>query len=446
MDGDRRRRGGQGAGTIARTQVGGRTAFRVLCELPARVYQRQPRLWDRVVLAAGWALLYLIVSGAGPWATPLDRPGAAAGAAGMAFPAEWRLVLTSLVFVLGVWKPVAGYAAFIVAVAYPLYLVSIYVMALSLAVLVMLLPVMAAYSEQGVLFLALLVLLTPLLARVHLAPLIPLLVGLWWEGAGSWIGGGLAALWLKIAAGMAGRPVDLWQLNGLSVNIGSIVERFHEANSLQTVVRLLEPLGLRVGRVPLVRGIELGAEVSYPAPAAMFALYNLLQVLVWAAAGWTVSAVLDRLSAQGMGRRRGWGLAALSLVPGLLLIWAAYVAVPWWLRIDGPGWLEPRWLPAHVVWVGLAAWGLDGLLRSLRWPVAPARGGARAPLSWPRRVVSAETRGEERAVVEEPVDERTLSPSVRPMRRTRRRSERPGGASGRAQAGDQASDIMIELD
>ena len=157
MDGGRRRRGGEGAGTIARTQVGGRTAFRALRELPARVYQRQPRLWDRVVLAAGWALLYLVVSGA--------VADAEAGAAGLAFPNEWRLVLTSLVFVLGVWKPVAGYAAFIVAIAYPLYLVSIYVMALALAVLVMLLPVMAAYSEQGVLFLALLVLLAPLLTR-----------------------------------------------------------------------------------------------------------------------------------------------------------------------------------------------------------------------------------------------------------------------------------------
>ena len=334
-----------------------------------------------MVLAAGWSLLYLLASGAAP-------PSAA-----LALPGEWRLVLAALVFVLGVWKPVAGYAAFIVAVAYPLYLISIYVMALALALLILLLPVLAARSEQGVLFLALLVFLTPLLARVHLAPLVPLLVGLWWEGAGSWIGGGLSALWLKVAAGMAGQPVDLWQINGWSMSGAPIYERFHAANSLQTVVRVLEPLGLRLGRVPLARGIELGAEVTYPASAGMFALYNLLQVLVWAAAAWTVSAVLDRLQARGMGRRGGWGLAALSLGPGLLMIWAGYVAIPWWLRIDGPGWLEPRWLPAHVVWVGLVAWGLDGLLRALHRPVAPAGWAAESasirtagrPVFWRRR-------------------------------------------------------------
>ena len=168
-------------------------AFRVLGELPARIYQRQPQLWERLALAAGWSLLYLLVSDVGRLAaagTASTDPGTTPANVVMAFPTEWRLVLAVLVFVMGAWKPIAGYAAFVVAVAYPLYLVSIYVMALALAVLILLLPVMAVYSEQGVLFLALLVFLTPLLARVHLAPLVPLLVGLWWVGAGSWIGGG----------------------------------------------------------------------------------------------------------------------------------------------------------------------------------------------------------------------------------------------------------------
>ena len=418
-------------------------AFRVLGELPARIYQRQPQLWERLALAAGWSLLYLLVSDVGRLAaagTASTDPGTTPANVVMAFPTEWRLVLVVLVFVMGAWKPIAGYAAFVVAVAYPLYLVSIYVMALALAVLILLLPVMAVYSEQGVLFLALLVFLTPLLARVHLAPLVPLLVGLWWVGAGSWIGGGLAALWLKVAAGMSGHPVDLWQINGWSMSAGPIYERFHASNSLQTVVRVFEPLGLRLGRVPLARGIALGAEVPYPAPAGIFALYNLLQVLVWAAAAWTVSAVLDRLQARGMGRGRGWGLSALSLGPGLLLIWAGYVAIPWWLRIDGPGWLEPRWLPAHVVWVGLVAWGLDGLLRALHRPVTPAGGSARPAVPWRRRAVPAQP--DRAADIQETGGERTLRRSARSLGRIGGQ----GDAPERAPAGDQSSDIMIELD
>jgi hypothetical protein len=416
--------------------VGKRTAFRSLGELPARVYQRQPQLWDRVALSAGWSLLYLLASGMGTWADAGATSTAVGAVPAMAFPAEWRLVLAGLVFVLGVWKPIAGYAAFIVAVAYPLYLVSIYVMALALAVMVLLLPVMAAYSEQGVLFLALLILLTPLLVRAHLAPLVPLLAGLWWEGAGSWIGGGLAALWLKVAAGLAGHPVDLWQISGWSMRAGPIYERFHGVNSLQTVVRVLEPLGLRLGRVPLARGIELGAEVPYPAPAGMFVLYNLLQVLAWAAAGYAVSAVLDRLQARGAGRGGGWGVSALSLGPGLLLIWAGYVAIPSWLHIEGPGWLEPRWLPAHVVWVGVAAWVVDGLLRALHRPVSPGRAWVR------RRAVPAQERDEVQVSAEGAGGE---GASRRPAFSLGRIGGR-GATPERSPANDQASDIMIELD
>ncbi len=423
--------GSKGASAIAKAQVGKGKALRSLGELPARIYQRQPVVWDRIALSAGWSLLYLLASDVGVWAT---HTGADSGAATV-FPPEWRLVLAALVFVMGVWKPVAGYAAFIVAVAYPLYLVSIYVMALALAFLILLLPVMAAYSEQGVLFLALLVFLTPALARVHLAPLVPLLAGLWWEGAGSWIGGGLAALWLKVAAGMAGHPVDLWQINGRAIRAGPIYERFHALNSLQTVVRVLEPLGLRLRRVPLTRGIELGAEVSYPAPAGMYVLYNFTQVLAWAAAGYAVSAVLDRLHRRSAGRRGGWGLAALSLGPGLLLVWAGYVAIPQWLQIVGPGWFDPRWLPAHVVWVGLVAWGLDGLLRALHRPVSPGRWSVRSSLLRRRRASPAQ------AVEETRVSARDAGPA-RPWGQIRRR----GAAPERGSASEQTSDIMIELD
>ena len=410
-----------------------RMAIRSAIEFPAWVYQRYQPVWDRIVLAAGWAGLYVFYSSVEPWLRaqgPADVP---------VFPPQWRVVLAALVFLLCLWKPVAGYAAFIVAIAYPLYLVSLYVMALFLAVLVLLAPVMAIYEDRGILFLALLVLSAPMLASLHLAPLVPLLAGLWWEGAGSWIGGGVAALWLKLCAGMAGGPVDLWQANGWTMTVGPLYERFHTANSLQTVLRMLQPLGVHVGRVPLAQGIELGAGASYPAPAGIYVLFNLVQVFTWAAAAYVVSAVLDRLYARRTGRTWGWGLSALSLGPGLLLIWVGYVALPAWLRMEGPGWLDPPRLPAQLVWVGLVAWGLDGLLHYLHRPVSPDD-WSHAPAPSPRARSTAE--GGYAAMAS--------SETNRPFGQGDQRGvwARRSAAQRVAQdpRSDQAPDIMIELD
>jgi hypothetical protein len=234
---------------------------------------------------------------------------------------------------------------------------------------------------------------------------------------------------------MAGQPVGLWQIDGGAIRAGPIYERFHASNSLQTVVRVLEPLGVRLGRVPLRRGIELGAEVSYPAPAGMYVLYNLLQVLAWAAAGYAVSAALDVLQRRGAGRGGGWGLSALCLAPGLLLVWAGYVAIPSWLQIEGPGWLNPRWLPTHVVWVGLVVWGLDGFVRALHRPVSPEGWSVRSSLLRRRRAAPAQA-------VEEPREPAGGARPVRPWGQIRRR----GAAPERGPANEQTSDIMIELD
>jgi hypothetical protein len=261
------------------------------------------------------------------------------------------------------------------------------------------------------------------------------------------VAGGLVALWLKICAGMSGHSVDLWPINGWTMTIGPLYERFHTANSLQTMVRLLEPFGVRLGRIPFLRGgIELGApEVSYPASAGVFVLFNLLQVFAWAAAGYVVSALLDRLYIWRVGRARGWALAALSLGPGLMLIWAGYVALPSWLQVEGPRWFDPPWLPAQVVWAGLVAWCLDGLLRYLHRPVSPRSWFARstmsslplgrtAPVSKRRSVPFSGAKGNE--------EEQTLRESPRSSERTGRRGSRAKGPG----ANEQASDIMIELD
>jgi hypothetical protein len=415
--------------------MGVRAALSAARNLPAWAYQRHQKLWDHALLASGWMWLYLLCSGIEPWL----RSSLQDGSAGVPLlPPQWRVVLSALILALGLWRPLAGYAAFIVAIAYPLYLISIYVMALALAVLVLLAPLMAVYEDRGVVFLALLVLMTVVLAPVHLAPVVPLLVGLWWQGAGSWIGGGLAALWLKLCAGMSGHAVDLWSLFGWQMRGAPVYQRFHTANSLQTVAFLVQPFGIRLTSLAPKAGLEAGA--GYPVPAGLWILYNLLQVLAWAAAAFAVSAVMDRLSLRWAGKGRAGARAALGLLPGLVLVWAAFVAVPAWLGTTGPKWLDPPWLVMQIVWMGLVAWCLDALLRYLHRPVSLRTTGE--ALSGGAVGVSPQEAGPERR------EQTGVAPNG--VRRSlgraglwRRQMEQRGS---RDQTSEQSSDIMIELD
>ncbi len=316
-------------------------------QMPSWVYQRYRNVWRRVVLAAGWSLLYVWID---------SGLAGVHGLEGTAYSVQWRAVLAAFIFIGGLWKPVVAYAAFVAAVAYPLYLISIYVMALALAVLILAAPLVVRSLP-----LALMVLIGPVLAPFHLTPILPLLFGLWavesplggWGRAGATVSGALCALWLKICSGMSGYSVDLWQSNGRAIGFASLYERFHTANSLQTLLLLVEPL------------------VKDPqGNAATVLLFNVLQVFAWAGAAYVVSTVYDLLlSKTGRVGGRGVRVAMLSLVPGLLTIWAGYVAVPSWLRVPGPRWLDPLWLPAQVVLAGVVALGLDGLLRYLQQPL-----------------------------------------------------------------------------
>jgi len=335
-----------------------RTAMHSITHLPSWIYQRYSQFWTRALLAAGWALLYVLCD-------------ASVGA----FSVQWRVVLAACIFVGGLCKPVIAYAAFIAAIAYPLYLISIYLMALALAILILSTPLVAFVPARtdarlrrpaARLSLALLVLVAPLLAPFHLTPLLPLLAGLWWgEGEGA-VAGGLVALWLKVCAAMSGHSPDLWRINDWSMTVEPIYRRFHTANSLQTLIRMFQPLAVRVSDPG---GSEPG----------LLLLFNLLQVLAWGATGYVVSALMHSLHVD---KGRGWA-AALSLGPGLLLIWAGYVAVPSWLRVEGPTWLDPRWLPAQVVLTGFVVWGLDGLMRYLSQPVVARRRPVRISASLP---------------------------------------------------------------
>jgi len=299
-------------------------------------------------VALGWAALYVLVD------TGLARD---VGLADSTFPVQWRIFLAACVFVGGMWRPVVGYALFVAAIAYPLYLISVYVMALALAVLILSAPLVAGHLP-----LALMVIGAPLVAPIHLTPALPFLFGLLscatspgeWRRASGTISAGLCALWLKLCAGMAGYTTDLWYINGWSPEIALVYGRFHAANSLQTLVQLVEPL-------------MVGVDGS----AATVLLFNLLQVCAWACAAYLVSAVRDVLLARKLGsagRGSAW-LSVLSLVPGVVAVWAGYVVVPSWLQVPGPRLLDPLWLPAQVVLAAAVAIGVDGLLRYLHQPL-----------------------------------------------------------------------------
>jgi hypothetical protein len=316
--------------------------------VPSWIYQRYSQLWKRVVLAACWAGLYVLVD-AGIGALP--------GLEQVTVPVEWRIVLAACIFIGGIFKPVVAYIAFVVAIAYPLYLVSIYLMALALAVLILCAPLAAR-----VLPLVLMLVGAPVLAPFHLTPVLPLLFGLWsqeepmgqWGKAGGTIAGGLCALWLKICAGMAGSSLDLWHINGWSMTAASIYERYHAANSLRTLLQLIEPLTEQAG-----------------GSTSTVLLFHLLQVFAWAGAAYVVGAMRDLLllrKAGAAGHGSAW-TSVLSLVPGLIVIWAGFVAVPSWLQVPGPRWLDPLWLPAQIVLAGVVALGVDGLLRYLQQPL-----------------------------------------------------------------------------
>jgi len=408
-----------------------RPGFRSVTQVPSWIYQRYSRAWQRVVLATGWAVLYLLVDAG---------IGARAGPDGGALPVQWRVVLTMCILLGGLFNPIVAYAAFVAAVAYPLYLVSIYVMALALAVLILASPLAARYLP-----LALMLVGAPLLSPVHLTPVLPLLFGLWasqeplghWGRTGSAVAGGLCALWLKICAGMSGFTVDLWPINGWSMSVAPIYDRFHAVDSLQTLVQLIEPFTVQEG-----------------GNTSTVLLYNLLQILAWAAAAYVVAAVRDVLLLRKLGRagRGSAWTSVLSLVPGLVVIWTGYVAVPSWLQVPGPRWLLPLWLPAQVVLAGVMALGIDGLLRYLQQPMMAQQRVVPVALSLEK--ASRQRRALGRSWLGRVARPRTKD--IRPLEGEDRvpalsQVSEPPVASGRKAEGqprrDQGDDIiMIELD
>ncbi|NPA25973.1 MAG: hypothetical protein GXO36_00010 [Chloroflexi bacterium] len=267
---------------------------------PARFYQRYRPWLNRLPAAALLAWLF--------WATDQHI---------RAYPDEWRLFLTSVLALAGLYNLPIGYGLFIIALFYPLYTISIYLAVLALAFLV---PPLFYMSDD--IPAILLVLATPALVPYRLAPAVPALAGLLWgESLGTFVGV-TAAWWLQILAAMAGLSPDLTQLGGHVWPWSFLIERFRQANSLQTLQWALGPL----------------------APDPRTFLRYILQVIGWGLAGYFVGLLHYRL------RRSRPIWAALLPVPLLtaLGLFLGYAALPMAFRLQPPG---------VIPWSGL----VDGL-------------------------------------------------------------------------------------
>ena len=329
---------------------------------PAWLYQRCRVFFDRLVPALGIAWLFVLT----------DR---ATGT----FPGEWLWFIAGSILVAGLAAPLVGYALFVLALAYPLYSISIYVAALALAVLIVLGFFVTRHFAAIVL-----VLTIPLLSACRIAPLVPLLAGLWWAEWGGVLVGMGSALWLKAYAGMCGATPDLVQLGGQALAGQQLIDRFQVADSLQTLLQLAEPL----------------------APDPQTLLLHILEILGWGLAGYGVGVVRRRMESA---QRPAICLVA-SIGAGLLGLCFGSIVVPVALGLreasDSPISVLLGFL-VQCITSGVIALALYGGSRYLLRPVVlPTRSRSESyrPSAPPEPVPQSWTRPQPVANEDEPTD------------------------------------------
>ncbi|MCP4539066.1 MAG: hypothetical protein GY832_18175 [Chloroflexi bacterium] len=225
--------------------------------MPAWLYQRYRSFFDRLAPLLAMSLLFVLVN----------------QATGV-FSRDWLWFIAGGIVVAGLIAPVVGYVLFVFALAYPLYSISIYLAALALSVLVLLAFFVNHHFAALVLLLAI-----PLLVPFGIIWVVPLIAGLWWAEWGGVLVGMGGAFWLKVFAGMCGATPDLIQLSGQTLITSQVIERFHTANSLQTLRWMTEPL----------------------APDSKTLLLHIIEILGWGLAGYGVGLMRRRM--EGMSRR-----------------------------------------------------------------------------------------------------------------------------------------------
>lgn len=221
-----------------------------------------------------------------------------------AYPPYWELALTVIVFGVTLWSPMVGYLLASLAMAYALYSVSLY-----LAVLFLVIAVVGVRLFANNLGGVLLVLFTPWLGPWYLMWVTPLLGGLWWGAAGGAVMGGLAALWGQVAASMCGLSPDWLARLGTAPGAVPLIERFAQADSLQTLLLILQPL----------------------TPDSTTLLYYLLQVVLWTVVGGVLGARIERPSAFLQHRQPRGALLMMALGAAALVV--GHLALAAWLGV-----------------------------------------------------------------------------------------------------------------
>lgn len=263
------------------------------------------------------------------------------------YPENWVLVIGTAITLLGIRWPTVAFMISVGVITYPLFLINFYLAVLFLAISALGHRVFVHYLGATVLTLA-----TPLLAEYHLHWLVPVLVGLWWGGTtGAWVGG-LACLWGKIVAGIAGVNIDWLEIAGQTPNVQVIITRFENANSLETLLLLVEPFAADPDVV----------------------LYNLLQIIGWATAAGFVGSLAWR---KWVKYRTPWSILLVTTGGGLILL-LTHLGLPYWLEnavtpealqvVHNP--IGPMFSLIVVIIVGTV---VHSLRESLDLPVAPPK-------------------------------------------------------------------------
>ena len=262
-----------------------------------------------------------------------------------AYPYNWVIVMGIAIAALGIRWPLAAYILAVIVMLYPIYAINFYLAVLFLAVSALGHRLFVHYIGAVTLILA-----APLLAQYHLHWLVPILGGLWWGGAiGAWAGG-LAGLWGKIIYGMAGLNIDWLIMAGRTPNAEALATRFYDANSLETLLLIVEPF----------------------ANTSSVILYNLLQIIGWAVAGGLVGSLAWR---KWIKYRAPWSILVVTATGGLVML-ATHIGLPYWLpealaetpALASPDPVAPLFSLIVVIIVGTTVFSLR---ESLDLPVMP---------------------------------------------------------------------------
>ncbi|MCB0212899.1 MAG: hypothetical protein KDJ52_26390 [Anaerolineae bacterium] len=311
------------------------------------------------------------------------------------FPYNWVIVTGVAMAILGIRWPILAYIIAVTAMLYPIFTINFYLAVLFLAVSALGHRLFVHYLGATTLVLA-----TPFLAQYHLHWLIPILGGLWWGGiTGAWIGG-VAALWGKVIAGMAGMETDWLVLAGRVPDLAAIATRFEGANSLNTLLLIIEPF----------------------ASSSTIILYNLLQVVGWAVAGGFVGSLAWR---RWVKYSAPWSIMVVTAAGGLIML-VTHVGLPYWLTeamtessaLASQDPIAPLFSLVVVIIVGTTVYSLR---ESLDLPVAPKHKlGARRQtgkpgLSQPFKFFKRSSKEPQSQTPSEPVSE-SIPTSRRPVR------------------------------